>query len=143
MQEKKPIKSLIIAELDGDISIREKELLYTWISKSKNNARYYTQIKDLWETSLANASEFAQTAHEWERFNNRIAVHPRKKEKYNAVVWYRIAAVLVIGLLIANLIIPGFKTEQPVYFTSIAPKGSISQTLLPDGTMIYLNAGSE
>lgn len=144
MQEKRPIKLLIIAELDGEITLQEKEFLYNWISKSESNAQYYTQIKDLWEASLANASELAQTPQEWERFNRRIAAHPKKTElRFSMVSWYRVAAVLVIGLLIANLLITNFKATDPVYFTSVAPKGSVSQTILPDGTMIYLNAGSE
>jgi ferric-dicitrate binding protein FerR (iron transport regulator) len=144
MQDKKPIKLLIIAELDGDISLAEKEFLYHWISKSENNKRYYTQVKDVWEASLLNASEIAQTQREWERFNRRIAAHPKKTEKrYKIVSWSRVAAVLAVGLLIANLLVQNFKTEDPVYFTSIAPLGSVAQTLLPDGTMIYLNSGSE
>jgi ferric-dicitrate binding protein FerR (iron transport regulator) len=143
MQEKRPIKLLIIAELDGEITLQEKELLYNWISKSESNARYYAQIKDLWEASLANASEIAQTSQEWERFNRRIAAHPKKlKKRFNRVTWYQVAAVLVIGLLIANLLIPKIKTNEPIYYTSIAPEGSIAQTILPDGTMIYLNAGT-
>lgn len=144
MQNKRSIKSLIIAELDGDISILEKEQLYKWMSKSENNTRYYTEIKDLWEASLSNTAEIAQTSREWERFTNRIASHPNKaKLRLSRVNWYRVAAVLVIGLLLANLIFQNFKPELPVYLTSVAPEGSISQTILPDGTMIYLNAGSE
>lgn len=144
MQNKKPIKLLIIAELDGEISLTDKEFLYHWISKSENNKRYYTQIKDLWESSLSNASRIAQTQREWERFNRRIAAYPKKTEKrYKIVSWSRVAAVLAVGLLIANLLVQNFKTEEPVFFTSIAPKGSVAQTILPDGTMIYLNSGSE
>lgn len=144
MQNKRSIKSLIIAELDGDISIQEKEQLYKWMSKSENNTRYYTEIKDLWEASLSNTAEIAQTSREWERFTNRIAAHPNKAElRFSRVNWYRVAAVLVIGLLVGNLIFQNFKSEVPVYLTSVAPEGSISQTILPDGTMIYLNAGSE
>lgn len=144
MQEKQSIKSLIIAELDGEISFQNKERLYNWMAKSEKNTRYYTEIKDLWEASLANTSEMAQTSREWKRFKNRIAGHPDKIEKrLNIVTWIRVAAILVIGLLIANLIKPDFKPAVPVYMTSIAPVGSVSQTILPDGTMIYLNAGSE
>ena len=144
MHQTKPIKSLIIAELDGEITIEEKEFLYLWISKSKDNACYYVQIKDLWEASLANVSEIAQTTQEWERFHRRIISIPIAKEKkYSLVNWYRVAAVLVIGLLIANLVFQEYKIKESLYFTTVAPRGSISQTILPDGTMIYLNAGSE
>lgn len=144
MSETRPIKLLIIAEFDGEISTSEKEYLYNWISKSENNARFYTQIKNLWEVSVSNISELAETTHEWDRFTHRIAAHPKKVEKrFSITGWYRVAAVLAIALLISNLLISNFRTTEPVYFTSIAPQGSISQTVLPDGTLIYLNAGSE
>ncbi|AHW61531.1 FecR family protein [Draconibacterium orientale] len=144
MQEKQSIKSLIIAKLDGEISLQEKERLYNWMAKSKKNTRYYTEIKDLWEASLANASEIAKTSQEWERFKNRIAAHPNNIEKrLRIVTWTRVAAILALGLLITNLVKPYFKPAVPVYMTSIAPAGSVAQTILPDGTMIYLNAGSE
>ena len=35
------------------------------------------------------------------------------------------------------------KKPEPVYYTSVAPKGSVSQLILPDQSMVYLNAGSE
>lgn len=144
MQDKRSIKSLIIAELDGEISLEEREKLYQWLSKSESNAKYYTQIKDLWEASLANANEFAQTSREWDRFKNRVAAHPKQEErKLRIINWSRVAAVLVIGLLLANLVAQYLSPEEPVYITSVAPKGSVAQTILPDGTMIYLNAGSE
>lgn len=144
MQHKRPIKSLIIAELDDGISVQEKEILYKWISKSEKNARYYTRIKDLWEASLANASDLAQTSREWERFTRRLIAQPQKSKKSLSInKWYRVAAVVAISLLVASQAIQYFKTGEPVYITSVAPQGSVSQTILPDGTMIYLNAGSE
>ncbi len=54
----------------------------------------------------------------------------------------KIAAILVIGLLL-GLSVQYLKKTEPVYFTSIAPKGSVSQMVLPDNTIVYLNAGSQ
>jgi len=54
----------------------------------------------------------------------------------------KIAAILIIGALI-GIIAQHYKKTEPVYYTSIAPKGSVSQMLLPDNTMVYLNSGSE
>ncbi len=144
MQDKSPIKLLIIAELDGDISLEDRTYLYNWISKSEDNKRYYAQIKDLWEASLADVFGFVEVSKEWERFNNRIAARPKiNKKKSIKITWYRVAAIIVIGLLIANLLIENFKTKDQSYYTAIAPTGSISQTILPDGTIIYLNSGTE
>ncbi len=54
----------------------------------------------------------------------------------------RIAAVLIVGIVLGVLAHTYNKTET-VYYTSYAPKGSISQMVLPDSTMVYLNSGSE
>ncbi|NOR76632.1 MAG: DUF4974 domain-containing protein, partial [Draconibacterium sp.] len=49
---------------------------------------------------------------------------------------------LIIGALLGTLI-NTLKKEEPVYYTSVAPKGSVLQMILPDNTMVYLNSGSE
>lgn len=54
----------------------------------------------------------------------------------------KIAAILIIGLLL-GLSVQYFKKTEPEYFTSIAPKGSVSQMVLPDSSIVYLNAGSQ
>ncbi len=59
--------------------------------------------------------------------------------------WSAAAAILVVGLLIGSLIQRnGFEiVSDPVFYTSKAPKGSIAEMILPDGTIILLNSGSE
>ncbi|MGQ8338231.1 FecR family protein [Sunxiuqinia sp. A32] len=72
----------------------------------------------------------------------------KKSEKKNFTInlasALKLAAVLVIGFIVGNILQLDFNGEEDTtYFTAIAPKGSISETILPDGTLIYLNAGSE
>ena len=55
----------------------------------------------------------------------------------------RIAAVLVIGLILGVSITTLINKKEPVYYSAISPCGSVSKTILPDSTIIYLNAGSE
>ncbi len=144
MDTEKSIKSFIISYLDGDIEPLEQEKLLIWISESDENSRYFTQIKDLWEASLSNISEIVGTEEEWGKLRHRIV--PKSKTKtvrFALNSWPRIAAVLIIGVLLGSLIVSQLSNQEPVYFTSIAPLGSISQTILPDGSIVYLNAGSE
>lgn len=54
----------------------------------------------------------------------------------------KIAAILIVGLIL-GLSVQHLQKSEPFYYTSIAPKGSISQMILPDNTMVYLNSGSE
>ena len=55
----------------------------------------------------------------------------------------RIAAAVVIGLLIGIYITSLYNKQEPVFYTAHSPMGSVSEWKLPDGTVIFLNAGSE
>jgi len=146
MDSKKSIKSKIIAHLDGDLDINELNELFTWINKSKENSRYYTELKDLWEASTSNASEIAETEKEWKRFIERVGKRKRKVLFGNNAIfgtWRRVAAILIACVIISSLIIKISVRTEPTYISSFAPKGSVSQMVLPDSTIIYLNAGTE
>lgn len=54
----------------------------------------------------------------------------------------KVAASLLIGLIIGSLVFKDHKDTEPYYYTSMAPKGSVSQMILPDSTFICLNSGS-
>lgn len=53
-----------------------------------------------------------------------------------------IAAALVVGLLAGVLLTNPFKTFDPVYYAAHSPRGSVSEVILPDETVIFLNADS-
>lgn len=54
----------------------------------------------------------------------------------------RIAAILVLGLLLGGIITKIIQHEEPVYHIAHTPSGSVSDLLLPDGSVIFLNADS-
>jgi ferric-dicitrate binding protein FerR (iron transport regulator) len=66
----------------------------------------------------------------------------RRKTRQLFINVSRIAAVLVIGIFM-GILVNTFKKEDPVIYTSFTPKGSISQVILPDSTMVYLNSDTE
>ena len=57
--------------------------------------------------------------------------------------YLKVAAILVLGIIIGAVALHWGTKREPVLCTAIAPKGSVSQTILPDSTIIYLNAGSK
>jgi len=75
----------------------------------------------------------------------RMINEKRDREKKSFRLLYplmKVAAALLIGLVIGRLIITAPGETQLSYYTSKAPKGSVSQIILPDSTLIYLNSGS-
>lgn len=93
--------------------------------------------------------EFAgnEESHEmFDRLWDRVAVEKQKSKgkKISLRFVYWAAAILVAGIIIGNLLQADFiKPQEASYFISKAPKGSVAETILPDGTIIFLNAGSE
>ncbi len=145
MQSKDKIELLIIAELDGDLSVKDKEKLKVWVSESETNKEYYEQIRVSWKGSLDKAAKITQTSKEWTRFCNRISVYPlsnsKKVRRFN---WYQIAAATIVGLFIAGLIFKNLHTKEVrSYCTFISPEGSVNQVILPDSSIVYLNSGSD
>lgn len=63
---------------------------------------------------------------------------------FRKIVWgsIKVAAILAFGFII-GILANKFQKTEPVFFTSMAPKGSVSQMILPDNTMVYLNSGSQ
>lgn len=55
----------------------------------------------------------------------------------------RVAAALIIGLVIGVLVTNDFSISEPSYYTVRSQKGSVSQMIMPDGSVVFLNAGSE
>ena len=77
----------------------------------------------------------------WERIETSDV--PSKGEKIQLNFWYWAAAILVVGLLIGNLVQYHYSKHIKFDYTAIAPEGSVSELILPDGTVIFLNSASE
>nr|WP_321356351.1 FecR family protein [uncultured Draconibacterium sp.] len=70
-----------------------------------------------------------------------------QKQRYNKkrylIYWTRIAAAVIIGLLAGAYVTSLLQTNtEPVYYAAHSPKGSVSQLIMPDSTIVFLNADS-
>lgn len=104
----------------------------------------YQQLENLPEEAWENEKGERGFERFWKKIETPKTSGTRNKN-IPLTYWFAAAAILVVGLLIGNLIQRnGFETvSEPVYYTSKAPKGSIAEMILPDGTIIFLNSGSE
>ncbi|WP_372949752.1 FecR family protein [Mariniphaga sp.] len=64
------------------------------------------------------------------------------KTRYLSVA-VRVAAALVVGLFLGIYVTSLVNRPEPVFYTAHSPMGSVSEWNLPDGTVIFLNSGSE
>ena len=100
----------------------------------------YQQLKDLPEEidDKMSDTEFNRL---WKLIEQRKKGTTHKSRRLRVVYWA--AAILVVGLLIGNLVQIRERIRKETCYTAVAPKGSVSEFILPDSTAIFLNAGSE
>jgi len=68
--------------------------------------------------------------------------YSRKNRPIYKNLLLRYAAILVIGLIAGYFIESLVYKTDPVYYTAFAPRGSVSEAVLPDGSVIFLNSDS-
>ncbi|UCS95474.1 FecR domain-containing protein [Echinicola marina] len=127
-----------------------------WISQNEDNRLLYEQAKAIL-ISLNDQGEIMDAAMQSKLFNrieNSIQTKSRNQlphEKYSIwnQAWFRAAAILllVVGLSIALSNIKTIEKETLVEevgrVVKSNPMGQKSKLYLPDGTIVYLNSGSE
>lgn len=150
MTEEKNIESIVRKYLRGESNPEELGKALDLFADPYHNLALRPIIFRCWEkdeeTEQNNLPHLKNPDAILDKIHHCINIETcRKKEnpaKKLTINLLKIAAILVVGLFFGILAHNLQKTE-PVYYTSIAPKGSIAQMVLPDNTMVYLNSGSE
>ncbi|TKG88382.1 FecR family protein [Puteibacter caeruleilacunae] len=106
-------------------------------------------LHDLWNEDTTDQVEvpdhggFSGILNELHKKIKRDLINQKRQNSRRLLINIsRVAAILIIGIVM-GVIIQKFQNNAPVYYTSMAPKGSVSQMLLPDSTMVFLNSDSE
>jgi len=140
---------IVIKYILGTSDKEELEKAISVLEDSYYNLELRSILFDIWHRNITHEieepepDEFPGILNEiHHKINLEGKTQKKSKVKRLFINVSRIAAILVIGALI-GIIAQNYKKAEPVYYTSIAPKGSVSQMVLPDNTMVYLNSGSE
>lgn len=153
------IDKLILAFLAGTLTLAEKKELERWLSASEYNKQYFKQINVLWKAAALSSDE---TGNEVDKAYQRVQlqIYKQKKSKLHskersgnfdrrfsaeARKW---AAVIILSLITgAGLYyLVQLYTPTPAERAKneiVVPFGSKSRILLPDGSEVWLNAGSK
>jgi len=128
-----------------EISAEEQQILDLWLAESTDNQRNYAEQKKIWE--LLQLHQKMQKIDEHKAYQ-KISSQLFAKKKFNVVMQIqRIAAILLLPVLIVagTYYSQNNKRNQSpqVYHTAETPLGMRSSLILPDGTKVWLNAGSK
>ncbi|MDR0394935.1 MAG: DUF4974 domain-containing protein [Tannerella sp.] len=146
-----PIDELILSSLSGNSNPDEAAELKEWLDASPENRAHFRAIREIWLASgvLDHAGSFDKnSAHErfLARTNNCTSTR-RKTGKHLVVRYLTSAAAAVVLLLVVSYMSYRQGGEQMKNrFADIvieAPMGARTKMFLPDGTLVWLNAGSK
>lgn len=146
---------LIIRFFIGEITEKEIELLKQWVSKSEENKNQFLEMKAVWGlTAQSQKANQADVSLAFDELNKKIQVKHEElllhsKFSFNWIV--KIAAVFLLTVSISSLttyfVISNKINIQPAENENMiivyAPLGAKAMTVLPDGTKVWLNAGSK
>ena len=149
MKKEENIRQIIEKYLTGKSSREELFEAISYFKDTGQNQTIESLLDEMWrknQFSIPGEYESKDIPEILRRIHKKIEpeLHEIRKRKIRKLFinFSRVAAVLVIGLLMGILVNTLMKEDSMVY-TSMTPKGSISQMILPDNTMVYLNSDTE
>ena len=136
------IEDLLPRFCEGKTSLEETRLVEKWMSEDADNRRLVQQILAL--NLAVDAQKFEEESDLDNAFNKvKRRINSSSKAWWNWAI--RAAAVLSIPLLFSTVTLYLQRQDQLAQFqiiTAHAFPGMRSKVLLPDSTVVYLNAGS-
>lgn len=147
------ILKVLLSSIKGEASDDEYRLVWSWIHESKENEKFYMDLRDSWIASGLNQPvNSEQVMASWKRVKNRLFLDERKNKADSSfsLFFFRFlknAALIIlligIGAILSHLYYDQlFPRKVLQKYTVEAPRGSKSVITLDDGTKVWLNAGS-
>ena len=150
---KEEIDNLISKYLMGDIDTQSLKVLTEWSRESAENSLYVRNKIELWFSSgVAGSTTSFDKEKAFERFKARVekaTVAEKQKQRFvqsrSFRIFYRVAAAIFIILLPLAGYWGGMETVKSGFSDIVveAPMGALTKLYLPDGTLVWLNAGSK
>ena len=141
------IYDLIVDYFCGNLSAEDAAQVESWRNSSQANARVFRQLRTIWMTipDMEQLSRFDKE-QAYRKFMARVEAHRRAQNTRKAVRLLRYAAVLLVLVGVFSWVFYiGGQHKLEARFADItveAPLGSTTRMALPDGTQVWLNAGS-
>jgi transmembrane sensor len=133
----------VINYLSGDMSDSQEADFQNWLNEAKANRKFFNEYKDIWQASLLYKKDMFRPQEAYYKINSKIENLTASKR----FLIYRIAAAIIIGFFIGGLTTYLFLNRinlnnNITYHEIFVPLGAKSRINLPDGSEIWLNAGS-
>jgi ferric-dicitrate binding protein FerR (iron transport regulator) len=146
------IRGLITCYLTGDIDREQLEVLDRWINESEENKDLFNTFKSTWILSgMTNTKDQFSKKRLWDNLQTNLGFERSDSEpesnfrRIGDFKKLRTAAIWLLffgfGSLITHLLLTS-KPSQNFQTEITVPFGTKTTAKLPDGSIVYLNAGS-
>ena len=154
MNEQSPhtdiVNDWIIGYLTNSLTPEEMQSLQNWLNVSEENRKYFSDMQEVWIAASDEADEQhfdKERAYQLFLEHTENLVQPSVKRKTLTISpWMYAAAMVVIVFFCGTIAFQSGKRvlrNQLTQITVEAPYGSKTKLYLPDGTLVWLNAGSQ
>lgn len=139
----------------GEANDGERRQVEEWRQLSNENVTVFRQMEQLWKSSgrvVSYAEADVDTDKGWEKLKNKYTAADKLKDgqstdrqtKTRSIGFYlyRVAAVLIVGLVVYTVYQGGEEQPKPVDVTNLVALGNVLKDTLPDGSEIALNRSS-
>lgn len=147
--EQENIENLIWGYLSGELTATEELELSRWLATSEENRKLFAGFADQW--AIAHVPYFnTQSKSDFEKLKSKIQkteTPPKRKAVRLFLSLRKIAVAAVVVLAMSSLsFYAGYsyiqKQDKVVSFETVVPFGSRSKVILPDQSVVWVNAGS-
>lgn len=149
-EENKHIDELIANYLTEGLDKNALDELKTWIAASAENQQYFIRQREIWFSTVSReAASVYDKDKAFENFRNRVEsqkeIQSTSRRGFSLSALWRYAAVVAIIIAVGCISYWQGEVNVKDTFADIsveAPLGSKTKLYLPDGTLVWLNAGS-
>ena len=149
-EENKHIDELIANYLTEGLDKNALDELKTWIAASAENQQYFIRQREIWFSAVSReAASVYDKDKAFENFRNRVEsqkeIRSTSRRGFSLSALWRYAAVVAIIIAVGCISYWQGEVNVKDTFADIsveAPLGSKTKLYLPDGTLVWLNAGS-
>jgi transmembrane sensor len=144
------IYDLIIGFLSGNNSPEENKRIDHWKKQSGENLLVFQRIQKAWQISVqASVAEKINISQSLGNIHQRLGIsnEPSIGDGHQSFPWIKVAASLLVLISISVALYSLIQMKQTpgpsqAWCRVIVPNGSKTITELPDGTKVWVNAGS-
>ncbi|GHU72900.1 anti-sigma factor [Bacteroidia bacterium] len=143
----KEIRRLAQLYWEGKLPLKDETVLFEFISSSNINKEKYSSWEEEWV--LAQERNIAIN-RKWQQLQNRIRIRESLSEKATGsrfiLLWKKWSVAAAVALLFVSTAIGVHEwtiRNNREIFAVDAPMGQKSKLILPDGSAVWLNAGSQ